>query len=126
MAHRRVERREHTRIGEHASAGQPVEERRFSSVGIADHCDRGERHGLPLAPLYRTMRANRRQILLDFLDAPGNATAIGLELRFTGSARSDAASEPGHGGSMSGQPWEKVVELSELHLKLAFARACAA
>ena len=55
-----------------------------------------------------------------------DAPAVGLELRFAGPERADAAALPRQRVARSDQPRHQVLELRELDLQLAFARARAA
>ena len=48
--------------------------------------------------------------------------AIGLELRFAGAARADAAAQPRQRGGRADEPRQQVLQLRELDLQLAFAR----
>ena len=52
--------------------------------------------------------------------------AIGFQLRFARTSRADAAAQPRHLDSASGQPRQQIIQLRQLHLQLAFARAGAA
>ena len=69
LAHRRVERREHLVLGQHAGAGDPVEQRRLAGVGVAD--DRDDRIGHAGAALaVQIARAH------DVLPAPSSAASM--------------------------------------------------
>ena len=52
-----------------------------------------------------------------------DAAAIGFQLRFAGTARADAAAQARQRVRRSDQPRHQVLQLRELHLELAFARA---
>ena len=93
LPHRRVERREQlvrerTSIG----AGQRVEQRRLAGVRVAD-----ERHGRHLGARARSLRLTSRcrstfsSRSRSMLDPLADEPAVGLELRFAGTAQADAA-----------------------------------
>ena len=90
-ARRRIERREKFVLGQHAGAGEQIEQGRFAGVGIAN--DRGDRPLMTLPPLALNgaMLAHILQIALETRDPFLDAAAIDFELRFTGAARADAA-----------------------------------
>ncbi len=126
LAHQRVERHEQ-RVGrDGVLVRQPVEQRRLAGVRVAD--ERDGRHRLLLAPLakLRPPLPHLLDLALDRLDARANAPAIGLELRFAGAARADAAAEPRQRRPRSGEPRQQVFQLRQLHLPLAFTRSRAA
>ena len=52
-----------------------------------------------------------------------DAAAVGFELGFAGAPRADAAAEPRQRGAGADQPRQQVLQLRELDLQLAFARA---
>ncbi len=54
-----------------------------------------------------------------------DAASVGLELRFPRSARPNPSPEPGERGIGANEPGEQVLQLGQLHLKLALASACA-
>ena len=54
--------------------------------------------------------------LVDLLDAAGDPSAVGLELRFAGASRPDAAAEPRHLHAVAGQPGQQIAQLGELDL----------
>ena len=56
-------------------------------------------------------------------DAPGDFPPVGFKLRFAGTARADAAAELRHLHAAPGQPRQHVLQLRQLDLQLAFARA---
>ena len=57
------------------------------------------------------------------MDSLTNTSAVGLEFRFAGPAGADAAAEPRQRGPGAGEPRQHVLELRQLDLPLAFARA---
>ena len=102
---------------------QPVEQRRLAGVGVADQ--RHGRHRLLVPPLaqLRAALAHLIDLALDRLDADADPPPIGLELRFARPARADAAAQPRQRGAGADEPRQQVLELRELDLPLAFARA---
>jgi hypothetical protein len=65
-------------------------------------------------------------LALNRLDANANPAPIRFELRLTRAARADSAAQARQGGARADQPRQKVLELCELDLPLAFARSRAA
>jgi hypothetical protein len=63
------------------------------------------------------------QLLLHVPDAPGNLPPVGFELSFARAAGADAAAQLRHFHAAPGQPRQHVLQLCQLHLQLAFARA---
>ncbi len=64
-----IERGEHARVGQHVGAGQPVEQRRFSRVGVSHQRDGRQRNRLPLAALRAAPAAHAFQLIVQLLDA---------------------------------------------------------
>ena len=81
---------------------------------------------MPAIAQLRTPLPHLIDLPLNGLDAHADTAAIGFELRFAGAARADAAAETRQRGAGSGEPRQQVVELRQLDLPLAFARARAA
>ncbi len=119
-ANRRIERGKHLRRRQYVGLGQRIEQRRFAGVGVADQRHRRDRHRLAPLPLLRANAAHVLDLLFDVPDAPVDLPAIGLELRFTRTARADAAAQLRHLNAPSGQPRQHVFQLRQLHLQLAF------
>src|SRR5712691_3010421 len=126
LPHERIERDEE-RVGRlRVRPRQPIEQRRLSGVRVAD-----ERHGRHrrLVPPFAELRASLaylRDVAGDPMNPRPDAPPVGLELRFAGSPRADAAAEPRQRGGRPDEPREKILQLRELDLQLAFARARAA
>ena len=87
----RVERREQHVFGEHAGAGQLVEKRGFSGVGVADDGDHRERHLLALGAVQVAGAAHGFQFALQLDDLVLQHAPVGLDLRFAGAAEETAA-----------------------------------
>ena len=107
VPHRGIERRKHARVGRHLGAREPVEERRFAGVRVADQRDGGERNRLPLPALRAAAAANALQIVAQFLDAAVDSAAVGFQLRFARTARSDSSTQPRHLHATPGEPAAK-------------------
>ena len=123
MPHGRIERGEHLGVGQNAGSGQPVEQRRFAGVGVAHQRERRERDRLPLLPLRGAPAAHALQAPLDGLNALVNPPPVGFEFGFARPARSDSAAQPRHRRAVAGQAGQQIIQLRQLHLQLAFARA---
>ena len=109
-----------------ASASTPARVRRLNSVDLPALVYPASARvasgtALAAAAVQGAAGAHAFQVVLDFLDAAGDAAAVGLELRFAGTAGADAAAQPGHFGAPAGQPGQQVVELRQFHLQAAFA-----
>jgi hypothetical protein len=63
------------------------------------------------------------QLLLYMADAAVDFSAIGFQLSFTGTARTDPATELRHFYAAAGQPRQHVLQLRQLYLQLAFPGA---
>ena len=126
MADGGVERGEHARVGHDGSTGEPIEERAFAGVGVADEADGGERDGLAGAALKASRGADVFEFVGEAFDAAADFAAVHFELGFAGALSADAATEAGHGQAHARKPREDVFELSEFDLEFAFTRAGAA
>ncbi len=91
FAHRRIEGREHLIHGQHAGPGDAIEERGFSSVGVADDGDDRVRHLAPAGPVQLARAHDVRQILLQSEDALLDHAPVEFELGFAGAAEEAAA-----------------------------------
>ena len=121
--HRRVERGEEHVLREDRRARQPVEERGFPGVGVAD--ERHDRLGPPAA--CRAMLAagphDLSQGLADPQDALVQRTAVRLDLGLAGAAEeAEAAALAFEMGPAAHQPGLLVVEMRQLHLEHTLAR----
>src|SRR5438128_11614520 len=67
--------------------------------------------------------AHALELLVDFLDAPGNSAAVGFELCFARASRADSAAQPRHLDTVAGQPRQHIVELRQFDLQTALPRA---
>src|SRR5439155_3140951 len=123
LQQQRVERDEERVRYRRVRSRQRVEERRLPGVRVAD--ERGGRNGR-LVPALAQLPAtppHLLDVLADRMNARPDAPAIGLELRLPGTSRADAAAEPRQRRPGADQPRQQVLELRELDLQLAFARA---
>ncbi len=123
LADERIERHEQ-RVRRHRGiARQHVEQRRLAGVGVADQ--RNRRHCRLLPPLARLLAppADQVDLFREHADAVPDPAAIGFEFGFAGASRADAAAEPRQRGARADQPRQQVLQLRQLDLQLAFARA---
>ncbi|OIQ67818.1 hypothetical protein GALL_506010 [mine drainage metagenome] len=67
-------------------AGQPVEQRRLSGIGVADQRHHTVRHPLPTGAMQTPCRLDLLEFVLKARDALADQAAIGLDLGFTGAA----------------------------------------
>ena len=120
-----IERREQLVGDVGVGAGERVEQRRLAGVGVADERD-------ATAPeSARALRAPGLALLRDLLEALAEQrstrlpmqAAVGLELRFAGTAQADAAALALEVGPAAHQARGHVLELRELDLQLAFVAA---
>ena len=82
----RVQRRKQHVGGLHVGAGQAIEQRRFSGVGVADQRHNPIRHPLPAGTMQLLRRLDFRQFVLEAGDAIANQAAIRLDLGLAGAA----------------------------------------
>ena len=75
-------------------------------------------------PLLRPNAAHAFDLLLQMQQPALNPAAVGFELRLARAACADAAAQLRHRCAPSRQPRQHVFQLRQLHLQLAFARAC--
>ncbi len=119
----RIQCGEHLGVGQNISMGKPVEQRRFTRVGVTDQPDGSQRYSEALLSLNSPACADSIEMAFQSADPAIDAAAIGFKLRFAGPSGSDTATEPRHGNAFAGQSRKQVIELSELHLQLAFPGA---
>ena len=119
-AQRGVERGEQLVRRIHATAGEPIEERGFAGIRVADNCDGAHSGAAPRPALRRARCRNARQPPAQKLHALRDQAPVGFELRFAWAAQADAAFLPLEVGPAAGEARRHVVQLRELHLQLAF------
>ena len=106
-----------------SASREPVEERRLAGVGVADQRHGGhERLVAPLAQL-SAPPAHLLDVVADHLDARADPAAVHLELGLARTPGADAAAEPRERAAGADQARQQVLELRQLDLQLAFARA---
>src|SRR6266849_1766626 len=140
-ANRRVEGGEHARGNQYLGAAESVEQCGFAGIGVANQGDGAEGDGVARFPSQGALFAHFFDAGLNFADAIADAAAVGFEFLFDGAAHADAssasarstraatsalASEARHGCAAAGQARQKIVQLRQFYLQLAFAAACVA
>ena len=123
LAQQRIERDEQRVRDERFLPREAVEERRLAGVGVADQRDGRQQAFAPAIAQLRAARLDVGDLLADDAEAVADVPAIDFELRLTGAAGADAAAEPRQPVARADQPGHEVLELRELDLELAFARA---
>ena len=94
--------------------GEAVEQRGFAGVGVAHQREGGQRHGAAAAAVQGAAGAHAFQIVLDLLDAAGDAAAVGFQLAFRRGRgcrfRRPAATSPrrGRSGAAAGSSTARV------------------
>ena len=126
FAHGGIERREYLVHGQHAGAGDFVEQRRLAGVGVADDGDNRIRHLAPALAVQFTRFDDLFEIALDGVDAVLQHALIKLDLGFARAAEKAAAAALAlQMGPGAHQAALLVREMRELDLQHAFFRACA-
>ena len=101
---------------------QLVEQRRLARVRVADERHRGYIRLVPALAELSAPAADDVDLASEAADAMADPAAVGLELRFTRSAGADAAAQPRQRRAGADEARQKVLQLCELDLQLAFAR----
>jgi len=68
--------------------------------------------------------SNLNQILFEAADAIPNTSAIYLQFSFPRPSTAYSPCQARHGCIFCHQPWQQIMQLSQLDLKLAFAAVC--
>ena len=120
----RIQRREHLVCHVHVGLRQRLQQCALAGVGVAD--DREHRNVAPLASASAVLAlaTQLRELLLEPGHALAHTAPIGLELRLTGTAPSDAALQPRqrYVGALR-EARHVILELGQLDLELAVPRA---
>src|SRR6478672_2451679 len=121
-----VERREERVLDQHARVGEPVEQRGLAGVGVAGDRDAGDVVATPRLALDVAGAAQLLELLAQLGDPGVDAATVGLDLRLTGAAATDAVTA---GGATAGLAREvatpaaeallHVLKLRQLDLRLA-------
>ena len=120
-AKRRVEGGEQAVVGKDLRAGQGVEQRRFSGVGIADQGNRRLGRPAPVVALQAPAGDHRFEFLLDADDAILDDPPVGLDLGLAGTAEeAETAALPFEVGPAADQPALLIFEMRQLDLQDAF------
>src|SRR5690606_10822760 len=114
---------------EHARSRQPVEQRGLARVGVADDRDRGHVPRTARVALGLAGRCHVLDLSAQLRHPGADPAAVELDLRLTRTTRTHAGTAggdpatglPGHRLTPSAQAREQVLELRELHLRLALA-----
>jgi hypothetical protein len=109
--------------GHHPGAGQFVEQSRFSRIGITHQRDHRPVMAAPAFALDGAMLPHIRQVPLQPGDPLLDAPPVHLQLRLTRAPRADAAALAGKVRPHAGEAREKVLQLRQLDLETALARA---
>src|SRR4029077_11836461 len=96
-----------------------VQQRRLADVRIARERNRRRLGAPPLLAPRRALALELLQATPELSDAPPREPAVGLELRLTGAACADAATEPLEVLPHATHARKVVFELRELHLQLS-------
>src|SRR5260370_24013952 len=135
VASRGIQRREELVLNQHARGRERVEERGLSRIRVADDRDHRNRLTGTLAALLRAVAAHGFELAAQLADAATNALAVLLQLGFTGSTDADSAAhaaaarsarataDAGEITPLAGEPGQAILQLRQLHLQLALARA---
>lgn len=75
-----VERGEEFVLDEHIGAGEPLEQRGFAGVGVADNGGVGQRQALTALALGGARRADMGDLGFEFVDVLAHEPAVGLDL----------------------------------------------
>src|SRR5262245_4706108 len=120
----RIERGEQRILGEHAGAGQRVEQSRLAGIGVAD-----KRHGRigyprPRFPMKRTRAPHLLELVANALDPLADYATVGFDLRFAGATeKAEATALPLEMGPGAYEPALLIDEVSKLNLQAPFPRA---
>ena len=98
-----------------------VEQRGLPRVRVAHQRHRRHRGRFSTLPLLRANAAHILDLLLYVPHPPRNFPPVGFQLRFAGTARSDAAAQLRHLDAASSQARQHVLQLRQFDLQLAFA-----
>src|SRR5207248_2854560 len=93
----------------HMRLGQCVEECRLARIRISDERDGMELTRAAVLPMQRAAGPDMLQGLVQPADPSANATAIKLQLLFTGSARADAATQTREQSAAPGEPGQEII-----------------
>ena len=115
-------------VGRDTGVGQQVEQRRFARIGVADNSYQRQLGLFALAALDGAHLAHLFQVVLELIDAAADVPAVGFQLGFTRTARTDrafaAARRLAHQvGPHAGQARQNILILCQFDLQFTLAGA---
>lgn len=120
--HNRVQCGKQHVLCQHVRAGKPVEQRRFSGIGIADQRDDRQFAFLSARALHRPLPRKLLHFRAQVVQTPANAPAADFQLRFARAARPDAAAQARQRHAFANQPRQLIAQLRHLHLQFSRTR----
>lgn len=100
--------------------GHATQDRRLPGIGITD--ERNTEVRVPPLPLHFTRTLHIREALLENADAMLDEPAVGFQLRFAGTAHTDAAAHLLKVCPHARKTRQQILELRKLHLHACFTR----
>ena len=125
LARGRVERGKEFVGREDVRAGEGVEQRGFTGVGVADDGASRDGDALAFGALHAALQHDAPQLGLEVRDAITHCAAIVLQLRFTLAAQTALATLPRKMGPRARQARERILHPSEGDLQSGLARVSA-
>ena len=120
----RIERGEQRVLGEHAGAGQRIEQGRLAGIGVADESHGRIGHPRPRFPVQRARAAHLLELGANALDPVADDAPVGFDLGLTGATeKAEAAALTLKVGPGAHEPALLIDEMSKLDLQAPFPRA---
>ena len=114
----RVKRCKQLVLRKDARTRQRIEQRGFAGVGITGDSNLGQSRFLALLALCCARRLEIADVLLQRGNAAPDMSAVGFQLGFTGTARTDTAAQTRHFRTVTGQTRDCIFQLCKLDLQL--------